>query len=379
MRIALFGGSFDPVHREHIRLAATAQRELGLDRLFFIPSCRAPHKAMGPIASGEDRSKLLSAACEKLDFAETDDVEVRAGGTSYTFLTCRAYRAKFPDAELFFLVGADMLENFFFWKEPEEILKNATLVACGRGKENVHNMHKRFRSRFGADFLELSFAGDDVSSTDLRVALAFRNAEEAQKNLTPEVLEEIARREMYRYKNIEGALGLLTEKRRFHSERVARMACKRARTLAIPEEKALIASMLHDCGKYVRISDPMLQNFRPPAGVPEPVIHQYTGAYLAETVFHVADADILNAVRYHTSGREDMSPLEKLIYLSDMLEDGRSFEGIGLLREAYYEDLDLCMYLSLKHQLAYLKAQNQPVYPLTQRAFDWLKAHGDFE
>lgn len=378
MKIALFGGSFDPVHREHMRLAAEAREELGLDRLFFIPSYRAPHKAMGAIADGADRMELLLAACRGT-FAEVSDIELQAGGTSYTYLTCRAFREKFVGAELYFLVGADMLGNFFKWREPEDILRNVTLVACGRGEERVSGLHDRFRARFGKDFLELSFSGEEVSSTDLRVAIAFGNREEARRGLPPAVFETIEKKGLYRYPDIEGALGLLTESRRAHSERVARMACARARSLSIPEEKALAAAMLHDCGKYVRKTDPMLQNFRPPEGVPDPVLHQYTGAYLAEKVFGVTDEDILNAVRYHTSGREDMSALEKLIFLSDMLEEGRSFEGIAPLREAFWQDLDLCLYLSLKHQLAYLRAQDAPVYRLTQQAFDWLKAHTRFE
>ena len=378
MKVALFGGSFDPVHREHIRLAVEAKRELGLDRIIFIPSFRAPHKAAGAVANGDARLKLLEAACSDLDFAETDDLELKAGGTSYTYLTCRAYKKKYPDAELYFLVGADMLLNFFSWKEPEDILKNVTLVACARGEEDVHNIHKPFRERFGKDFLELSFRGEAISSTDLRVALAFCDPD-ASKALPPRVFDLISEKGLYRYRSIEGALALLTQKRREHSERVARMAAKRARTLAIPEWKAVSASMLHDCGKYIEKTNPMLEKFTVDDDVPAPVLHQYVGAYLAENVFGVTDEDILNAVRFHTSGREDMSPLEKLIFLSDMLEEGRAFDGIGPLREAFWKDLDLCMYLCLKAQLVFLRERNAPIYPLTQQAFDWLKAHMRFE
>ncbi len=379
MRIALFGGSFDPVHREHVRLAEAAKRELALDKIFFIPSYRAPHKLFGAVADGEERLVLCRAACKNLPFAEADDTEIKAEGTSYTYLTCRAFKEKFPEATLFFLVGADMLENFFSWKEPDDILKNVTLVACSRGEDYVHNIHDRFRARFSADFMELSFRGEEISSTDIRVALAFRNTEEAQRALTPEVFRVIEARKMYHFEKIEGALDLLTEQRKSHSERVARMACKRARELSISEERALCASMLHDCGKYVPLNSPLLRGFTPPDDVPGPVLHQFTGAYIAEHVFGVTDQEVLNAVRYHTSGRENMSPLEKLIFLSDMLEEGRSFEGIEPLREAFRQDIDRCLYLSLKHQLSYLKRQKTPVYSLTQRAFDWLKTRINFE
>ncbi len=379
MKIALFGGSFDPVHTEHLRLASEAQRQLGLDKLFFIPSYRAPHKALGPVASGEERLRLLQAACAQLPFAEADDLELTAGGTSYTYLTCRAFREKYPDAELFFLVGADMLEDFFSWRSPEEILRCVTLVACGRGENYAHNMHDRFRTRFGKDFLELDFCGREISSSDIRVALAFRDNALARSYLPDEVLSLIESEGMYRIPSIEGGLALLTERRREHSERVARMAVKRARSLGIPEWKALTASMLHDCGKNVQKTDKILQNFLFPADVPPPVLHQFTGAYLAETLFHVTDPDVLNAIRYHTSGRPGMSQLEKLIFLSDLLEEGRSFDGIDTLRAAYYEDLDRCLYLSLKHLLEYLHTQSEPVYSLTERAFEWIKSCIRFE
>ncbi len=372
MRIALFGGSFDPIHCEHLRLAEAAQKQLGLDKVVFLPSYRAPHKAFGAAASAEDRLALCRIACRGLPFAEVSDLEIAAQGTSYTYLTCRAFAEKYPSARLFFLVGADMLENFFFWKEPEEILRHVTLVACGRGKAGVHAAHGRFVARFHTDFEELAFTGRDVSSTDLRVALAFSDRAEAANYLDERSLDYIFGHTMYRFLREEGALELLTPERRAHSERVARMACRRARSLQIPEEKALLAAMLHDCAKNVPSDSPLLEGFSPPEDVPAPVLHQYAGAYLAEHRFGVTDEEILDAIRYHTSGREDMTALGKLIFLSDLLEEGRDFEGVGALRKVFWEDLDRCLCLALKQQLSYLEAQKKPVYPLTERAYEWI-------
>ena len=173
MKVAIFGGSFDPVHTEHVRLAKAATEELGLDRLLVMPSCRAPHKSDGPVAGGQERLEMCRIAFAGLECAEVSDFELCAGGTSYSYLTCRYLREKFPAAERYFLVGADMLENFFFWKEPDDILQNVRLVACGRGKESIQTLHGRFRARFQTDFLELSFCGEDLSSSEARVALAF--------------------------------------------------------------------------------------------------------------------------------------------------------------------------------------------------------------
>ena len=102
-------------------------------------------------------------------------------------------------------------------------------------------------------------------------------------------------------------------------------------------------------------------------------MHQYTGAYLAEHVFGVTDTDVLNAIRYHTSGRPGMSTLEKLIFLSDMLEEGRDFPHIGRLRAWFHRDLDECMYRSLKYELKYLKKGKGAIYPLTFRAYEYYK------
>lgn len=375
MRIALFGGSFDPVHNEHIRLVRAAIGALSLDRVIVMPSYLAPHKAGGARASGEERLQMCRIAFSGVPEAEVSDYELAKEGTSYSYLTCRWLEERFPDAERYFLVGADMLESFFHWYRPEEILERVTLAACGREREIPAELHDCFRRRFGHDFTEFAFVGEEVSSTELRVALAFPAEVRGEiREMDGGVLAYLAGRQTYRYPEQERALELEKPERRAHSYRVARMACGRARSLGIPEEQALIAAMLHDCGKYVSLSSPLLAGFKAPSGVPEPVLHQYTGAYLAEHVFSVHDEEVLNAIRFHTSGREGMSCLEKLIFLADLLEEGRSFEGVEALRMLFRRDLDQCLLRALEQQLIYLNRTGKPVFPLTERAYQWILA-----
>ncbi len=374
MKIALFGGSFDPFHTEHLRLVRAAREALGLDRVFVIPSFVAPHKRWGAVASGKERLEMCKIALADEKYAEASDFELTSGGTSYTYLTCRAFRARYPDAALYFLLGADMLENFFRWKNPEGILDTVTLVACGRGAAEVEPLREKFRSRFQKDFIALPFTGREVSSRQIRVDIAFRKP----AALPPAVAEYIAERGLYRYPAIPAALSLEKEERREHSYRVAKLAVARARSANISEKKALLAAALHDCGKYVDAGSPLLAGFRFPRGVsayevPPPVVHQYTGAFLAQHCFGVRDREILDAIRYHASGREDMTPLGKLIYLADLLEEGRSFEGLEELRALFWRDLDECLLAALRHQLDYLKRGKMPVYGLTERAYLWLK------
>ena len=151
------------------------------------------------------------------------------------------------------------------------------------------------------------------------------------------------------------------------------MAVERASSAGVSEEKALLAAALHDCGKYVPLSSPLLEDFAPPENVPSPVMHQYTGAYLARHCFGIEDEEILDAIRYHTSGKRDMTPLGMLVYLSDLLEEGRKFEGIDELRALFYTDLEVCLYRSLEGQLSYLQGTKKPVYPLTEQAYRWIR------
>lgn len=365
MKIALFGGSFDPVHIEHVRLVRAAVEELGLDKIVIMPSHLAPHKRTGAHADGAERLEACRIAFRDIPEAEVSAFELDAGGTSFSYLTCRAFAERYPRAERYFLVGADMLENFFSWREPDDILENVTLVACRRGGQGTDALKERFRARFHREFLSLAFRGRNVSSTKARVALAFGK----NPHILPRgVFAYLAARGSYRRKEAE-ALRLEKPERVEHSFRVALIACERARTLGIPEEKALVAAMLHDCGKYVPLSSPLLEGFVPPKGVPAPVLHQYTGAYLAEHAFGVRDGEILDAIRYHTSGKAEMTLLGKLIYLADLVERGRNFPGVVRLRTLFFKDIDACLLAALKQQLSYLTESGKPVYPLTEQAY----------
>lgn len=371
MKMAIFGGSFDPVHSEHVRYVQAAKAVLGLDKVFIVPSRIAPHKAFGAAASGEDRHAMCELAFRSLPYAEVSDCELRAEGTSYSYLTCRRFKALYPEAELYFLVGADMLEDFFTWKRPEEILANATLVACGREGGDPAALHGRFTARFRRDFIAVPFRGEAVSSHVLRVDLAFRKP---TPDLDGAVRRYIEENRLYRHPAIAPALSLEKPARREHSYRVARMAVARARSVGVAEGKALLAAALHDCAKYVPLSSPLLEDFTPPENVPQPVLHQFAGAYLARHAFGIEEEDVLDAIRYHTSGKAEMGQLAKLIFLADMLEEARAFEGVDRLRALFWEDLDACFYEALKEQVVYLREAGKPVYPLTQEAYEYEKS-----
>lgn len=376
MRIAIFGGSFNPVHNEHIRMAKCAAVELSLDTLYVMPAHTPPHKQGKWLAPNEERLKACEIAFAGEENVVVSDYEIRQGGTSYTYLTCRHFRSLYPSAEIFWLVGTDMLRDFPTWKNPEDILSNVTLCVCGRAEQSdwVDEENKKFYKRFGKKFLTISYMGKDVSSTKIRVLLGA--GMDASEFLDENVERYIKEKGTYAVPFAKEALALQTEKRRAHSIRVALTAVERAKGLKIPEDKALLASLMHDCAKNLPKDSPYLQGFIMPTewgDVPGEVAHQFLGAYVAKTHFFVDDEDVVNAIRFHTSARPNMSELEKLIFLADMVEEERRYDGVERLRALFWEgeNLDECLALALKETLAFLEKKGGEIYPLTSLACEY--------
>lgn len=373
MKVGIFGGSFDPVHNEHLAIARNAVEKLGLDKLIVIPAYAAPHKQGKRAADAAHRLKMARLAFLSIPQAEVSSYEIDAAGTSYSYLTCRYIRGEYPAAEIFFLMGLDMLENFFSWKNPDDILSNVTIAVCGReGVEGqVEEYRQRFFDRFQKNFVTVGYEGKKLSSTEIRVQNAVGG--DISPYVPAPVKEYIRENGLYDIPCREQALSLEKPSRAEHSRRVAYLAGIAAAGHGVDEGKALLAGILHDCAKNLPPDSPLLNGFQPPENVPGPVVHQFAGAFVAERVFGVADEDVLNAIRYHTSGRRGMSKLEKLIFLADLLEYGRDYPGVEDLRKNFFTDLDECLYDNVKHQMDYLSAGGKEIYPLTEQLYQELK------
>ena len=132
MRIGVFGGSFDPVHLGHLLLAECCWRQAALDRVLFVPAAQQPHKPQAPRGGDADRVAMLRLAIAGRPEFDVSTIEIDRGGVSYTVDTLRALRAAEPDAELFFLMGADSLADLPQWREPAAICELATPLVVRR-------------------------------------------------------------------------------------------------------------------------------------------------------------------------------------------------------------------------------------------------------
>lgn len=125
MSIGIFGGSFDPVHLGHLLIAEQALNQANLERLIFVPAAIPPHKQEQQLSSPEARVQMLRLAIGGHPKFEVDECELKRTGISYTVDTLREFCTRYPDDQLYFLMGADSLAEFHTWKDPQEICKLA--------------------------------------------------------------------------------------------------------------------------------------------------------------------------------------------------------------------------------------------------------------
>jgi nicotinate-nucleotide adenylyltransferase len=164
-RIGLFGGSFDPVHLGHLLVAQAAREELNLDRLYFIPAAQSPFKPERQPTAAAARLRLLRLALAGKSCCEIDQQELKRGGVSYTINTLRDYAARFPAAQLFYLVGSDHVPQLPKWRDADELARLAQFVVIPRPGQGEALFPPPFRGR------TLSGFPLGVSSSQLRARI----------------------------------------------------------------------------------------------------------------------------------------------------------------------------------------------------------------
>ncbi len=384
MKIGIFGGTFNPPHAGHVEAAGQAVKALGLDRLLIIPDAAPPHKE---IADGSpDAAARLSMA--KLAFADikhcrVSEMEIARGGRSYTVDTLRRVREKYPRDKLFLLMGTDMLLCFEEWREFREILDMATLAVFTRREgesEVIERAAARLRQRYDASVKTVGIHAIDVSSTFIRAELTQRRGED----LLPDgVYGEIIRHRWYGAKPSfpwlrKKAYAMLDPKRIAHVQGCEEEAARLARRWGADEEKAREAGILHDitkkekldeqlrlCEKYGIILDEMERT-------EGKLLHSKTGAGIAKYEFG-CDDEIYGAIFWHTTGKENMGLLEKVIYMADYIEPNRDFDGVEQLRHLAYTDLDKALEMGFRMSIEDMRSRGIVPHARTLGALEWIR------
>jgi nicotinate-nucleotide adenylyltransferase len=188
-RIALFGGSFDPVHNGHLLVALAAIEELSLERIFFIPAAQSPFKPESKPAPADVRARMLRLALAGQTRYEVDTQEIQRGGTSYTIDTVRDYRSRFPNAELFYLIGADHIPQLHKWRAANELAAAVEFVAIPRPDEAAPAAPTGFRVR--------ALRGFPLGLSSSQIRERVRSSKTIEHLVPPAVAETIRNSRLY--------------------------------------------------------------------------------------------------------------------------------------------------------------------------------------
>lgn len=359
----IFGGAFDPPHREHVNMCVNAMKELGCDRLVIVPTVDPPHKNKG-FLSFEDRCLLVNTAFSGINFI-IDDIENTRGKDNYTSQVLPILKEKYGD--VVFLIGGDSFEHFDTWYHPEEIVKICPIAVCSReGYNDLTVTREKLSNKYGGKFIILNYKGKDISSSMIRAKLLMQeNADE----LPDTVMSAIKENNFYEdYKwMVDKLKSYQTEELFNHSKFVVKRSVdfNSKHDLRQDFTKVFLAALLHDNAKQ----RPSLDGFDVPEdAVGTKVLHQFLGAEKARRDFGITDEEILSAIRHHTTAKKEMSTLEKLIYTGDSLSDDREYGEIPKLRDIAINNFDEGFKAVLKYTYDKLTGEGRPIYPLTLEA-----------
>ncbi len=388
-RIGIYGGTFNPPHIGHICAANCAVDALGLEKLLLIPSNISPHKALPEgSASAQQRLEMLSIATRNAsDRLEVSDIELRRGGTSYTWQTLQQLQQAYPDCERILLMGTDMFLSLESWREPERIFASASIGVFYRGQSQETELIRQQMEKLTAKGVTVYLINNPVnaiSSTDLRRMLAFDCADAyLPQDLKAYIIDNAlygtgsSNRQLSETELEKKVTALLNPNRIAHVLGCRDTAVKLARLWGADETDAARAALLHDvtkalppllqltlCREYGIVLDTFSQEN-------PKTLHALTGSLVADRIFGERQS-VVDAIRWHTTGKPGMNVLEKIIYVADYMEPNRDFPGVEKLRSLAFSDLDGALKLGLEMTVSLLRQQGRTICPDSQNALNSL-------
>ena len=201
MKVGILGGSFNPIHNGHIRMAGTAYEELDLDKVLIMPTGNPPHKS--ELLDSVHRCNMINLAIKDYDYLELSDIELQRKGTIYTADTLKILCQENPDIKQTFILGADSLLSIESWYKHEQSFKHACIAACQRDDlivEKMNRQKKYLQKKYNAVIYILNFEGINVSSNMIRGLIGSKQKKAVDRldNLiNADVLEYIQKEGLY--------------------------------------------------------------------------------------------------------------------------------------------------------------------------------------
>ncbi|MBQ7097384.1 MAG: nicotinate-nucleotide adenylyltransferase [Clostridia bacterium] len=198
MRIGIFGGSFNPPHLGHMLIATEVKEKAELDRLIFMPCAIQPHKAERVVPDGTHRFNMVCRSIGNNSGFEVSELEIKAGGKSYTAKTLEELGKIFPDDRLCFIVGADSLCEMDTWFCPEYIFRSAEIIVTMRGgmdERELDNSINFLRNKYNADIRKVQMNVIEMSSSNIRQRIA--EGKSIKYMVSDDVIEYIRENSLY--------------------------------------------------------------------------------------------------------------------------------------------------------------------------------------
>ena len=347
MRIGIYGGAFNPVHKGHVKLAEELKIKADLDKIIIMPSGVSPHKSSDALVDSTHRLEMCRLAFSG-DGYIVSDLEIKREGKSYTVDTVTELKKIYPEDELFLIMGSDMLLCFDRWYRYEDILSMVTICATTRqGDISIDKLKAYSRETLGKETMIVDFEPFECSSTKVRDALI--SGDDATDLVPEEVLRYIIENSLYtdEYTDIRKLLrSKLDDYRYIHSLGVADSARELAKLYGADEEKAYFAGLTHDIMKNASKDEQLAIMSKGGIALTDseknnPALwHAMAGECYLRLEMGITDPEILGSVRYHTTGKAGMCLMEKIIYIADYISAERN-----------YPDVDVMRALSLNHSL----------------------------
>jgi nicotinate-nucleotide adenylyltransferase len=378
VRLAILGGSFNPVHIGHLALAEDVVVSLGYDRLLLVPSFKSPFKADPEGATPDDRLDMLAASVEGDRRVAVEDCELRRGDVSYTIDTVAELERRFrPEGKIGVVLGDDLATGFNAWMHAEELASRTDLIVGRRVADGS--------IPFSFPHRTLSNERIELSSTEIRRRIAAGGSwRYLVSDGTRRIIED---RTLYGFRPNGGyrsshsdrtplsviasverdvRLGMKTS-RYLHSRGVALLAAGLCDRFGLDPEAGYLAGIAHDlCKEYPaeKMRELALADGR---GLSEletakpSLLHARAAAVLLRERYGIVDNAILDAVRLHISGEIGMGTLAKIVYVADKIETSRTWVDPALRELARTADLEALFGETLRRTAAYLRSKDRVI------------------
>lgn len=406
MNIGLFGGAFDPWHKGHESIVRGALKSGIVDVVIVIPSGRNPFKTGRVISAAPYRYYMTKAAVEadfKNDKVFVSDIEFMYSGLSFTLTTIKelskvTYIRTFlksngikesqanENHSFFWMTGSDVLPTFNKWREADKIVKLAGLLVAKRPGDGVDidSETVRLEEAFGfkPEIRVFDIDGIDAASSRMK-------KDSDYSDTPPSVQEFIKLHDLYDpaksldlvsdetaekfYEYTIKLYRFLGEKRLLHTLNTGLLSLHYAdiydKSL---NDRALIAGLLHDCAKELDESTQREMAYENSGDLftDKKLLHSPAGAVMARDEFGITDPGILDAITYHTTGRGNMTLLDKIVYTADKLEPSRTYADLSSDREIALADIDEALRLCVLRVRKKFESKGLPIHPLTVDLMD---------